>query len=1028
MPYLKRLSYFFRHEMPIYRLGAAKCGSLIFCYLPSVRQLLLTLTTKWLLWSTALTLNLLCMAQQIPHRHFGLDEGLPGNTIYDLTTDDYGYLWIATDHGVARFDGRQFQVFDKTHALNDLEVLNLHKDAKGHIWLFPFSEDISMSASAGPYQWEFVPPPWEIPSDFGFREVISGRDSSMWLLGRQEKVIYGKGHHHRLFDLTRPDAGPHRSNLLADSETDAVYLLEIHPSGQKLHRIDTTGGTTPVSTEGIRLKPLVLRDDALLDSAGTVYKIHRGQLQPLLQLPPHLRDMRFGRVKTLPDGSFVVTEARGVFHLAARKAPKAPPVWRQILAGGSPNCMCLDGEGNLWVGTLARGLFRFPLPLGRAFGPAEGLPREACLHLAQDAKGQIRIGGQHADAFVYDGTRLSRTELPKFRTTPPKVYAFTTGPHGENWVCTAQGLYVLEGDRGRMLLQRAVKGVVPQGDRYVISTGQVLSWFRPHELPGLQRTTLADRRFYRGRVYALAGDPARGIWFSTPEGLFSLLGSSMIPHPRNGTLPLQRILAISPGPNSLSGEDLWLGTDGAGLLHLDGGQLHRWDRGDGLGSDACRSIFRDADGSIWVATTGGLSHLVPAGNDYVVHTFREADGLISDRVHDVVAGPEQIYLATAAGMQILPKARLRPRPIAVQPHFTYAGFDKGVTVFPGYPDEFRYGSDRIELHYGAVCFRCGDALEFRHRLIGADSLWTVTQAQVARYYALAPGKYRFELSARTPGHDWSPALQWAFRVPVPWYRSTWFRALCGVVVILLLSLFFYLRGKRREARLRRDAKTQHALISSQLTALRARMNPHFVFNAMTSIQHFIMQQDLRAANVYLSQFAMLIRKVLEMSERPYVRLSEEIEWHRLYLDLEKLRFEHKWDWTIVQEPDLEPELLLLPPLLLQPYVENAINHGLMHREAGGKLTIQLERVRADLLRCTIADDGIGRAAARALRTDRDDGHQPFAMSATRQRLAFLREQLGVAVEVQVEDRVHPDGSAAGTTVTMLVPVQQADFD
>lgn len=212
---------------------------------------------------------------------------------------------------------------------------------------------------------------------------------------------------------------------------------------------------------------------------------------------------------------------------------------------------------------------------------------------------------------------------------------------------------------------------------------------------------------------------------------------------------------------------------------------------------------------------------------------------------------------------------------------------------------------------------------------------------------------------------------------------------------------------------------QHAM-ELEMQALRAQMNPHFIFNSLNSINRFILQNERLRASEYLTKFSRLVRLILQNSQALFVKLETELECLELYLQLEQVRCEHKFSFEIDVADEVDPSAVDIPPLIIQPFAENAIWHGLMHRESGGKLEIQL-RIDDQMLFCTIRDNGIGRVRANELK-DRTAGHKSMAMRITADRIALMKKNTKNEVSINIVDLILPDGEPAGTEVIIKVPV------
>lgn len=208
-----------------------------------------------------------------------------------------------------------------------------------------------------------------------------------------------------------------------------------------------------------------------------------------------------------------------------------------------------------------------------------------------------------------------------------------------------------------------------------------------------------------------------------------------------------------------------------------------------------------------------------------------------------------------------------------------------------------------------------------------------------------------------------------------------------------------------------------------MSALRSQMNPHFIFNCLNSIKLYTTQNDTVAASEYLTKFSKLIRLVLENSRNERITLSSELAALELYIEMEAMRFKEKLSYSFVVEENVEMDYIEIPPLLLQPYVENAIWHGLMAKEDGGRIDIRVAMTQnGSLLSINIKDNGIGRAAATALNNKIASKHRSYGMKATTERIALINQIYKTGASVLVQDLVNEQGLAAGTQVTIEIPV------
>jgi LytS/YehU family sensor histidine kinase len=227
-----------------------------------------------------------------------------------------------------------------------------------------------------------------------------------------------------------------------------------------------------------------------------------------------------------------------------------------------------------------------------------------------------------------------------------------------------------------------------------------------------------------------------------------------------------------------------------------------------------------------------------------------------------------------------------------------------------------------------------------------------------------------------------------------------------------------LRVSEKEKQL---AELQQQKAELEMQALRAQMNPHFIFNCLSAINRFILKNEPDTASDYLTRFSRLIRMILENSQASLIKLESELESLKLYLDLEALRFGQHFDYNITVPDDVDTEILKVPPLIIQPYAENAIWHGLMHKEEKGHLSIEVFKNNNHIF-FKVADDGVGRKQAAKLAAKKDTRHKSMGLKITADRIAMLQRSNGNESPITINDLVNADGSAAGTEVIIKIPV------
>lgn len=238
-------------------------------------------------------------------------------------------------------------------------------------------------------------------------------------------------------------------------------------------------------------------------------------------------------------------------------------------------------------------------------------------------------------------------------------------------------------------------------------------------------------------------------------------------------------------------------------------------------------------------------------------------------------------------------------------------------------------------------------------------------------------------------------------------------SLGGFLLMIFIAIMLWIQRKR--------LRSEHKAMQLEQKLLRSRMNPHFLFNSLSSIQNFIVTEKPDKASIYLSKFSKLVRNILDNSSEEFVTLQKEISTIENYLELQKVRYSGKFDYQIEIDRDIDPEFLQIPPMLAQPFIENAIEHGIKHREIQGHIDIRF-RLKDKMLVFEVEDDGIGRQKAREIEVRDDPEHRSIATSLTRERLAILNRKRQMKIGLEIIDLKNALGEAAGTRVTFGIPV------
>lgn len=776
---------------------------------------------------------------------------------------------------------------------------------------------------------------------------------------------------------------------------------------------NVTQGSSPLSYKTALNLPN--RTLLYLDSKGL--NIRDGsQHQLLLPISSRLLERSPGYLYADLSNQVWLATSDGVYHLRGKDVPVhylPEVVTSQVLK---------DRGGNLWM-TTNNGIYMLPQEKKRIYilDSSQGLSNDGVKSLASDDRGRLWLGLDkgHINILSKSGPRVSRINLPdksRFNAIKQLLFdkkgktVFFGSDYGLGMISTdivpyGHVSYLHELNNSRYVL----KNFTLSTSRHLamaLSSGVVILT-DPVKHPTFASASYKEgENFFNGRSYRAFYDRAQHLWFSNIFGLQELTGQQPSSHHTQHPLLSKRINDMG----QLEDGTMVLATDGFGLLFYKNGQItRRITRENGLSNNICKRLFLEKD-YLWVVTNNAVNRiLLKAGHP--VESFDYTNSILDNDVNELYIAKDTAYFATNHGLVFFAK-RPFDRTQEIPRAMISAIFSNKHLLSTSTPVvRLRAAENNISFYYSAADFQ-NNTLIYRYRLKPGDS-WSETKNRRLDFFAVEPGAYTFELSARTSNSQWGKSAKVNFVVEAHFWQSVWFILL----LILAAGLTFYklalIVTKQQKDKEQQRLLLRNKILMLEQQALQAMMNPHFVFNVMNSIQHYINTKNTSSANQILTGFARLIRKNLDMCTKSFISVEEELAYLNLYLKLEKTRFGDQLTYSIQIDDRIDQDETMIPSMILQPYIENAIWHGIMPKGAGGKLVIVMKLDTEDNLIISITDDGIG--IENSIR-DKQEDHVSKGMKLTRDRISLLNQ----IVQYPIQITINQNGTA-GTTISILVP-------
>ncbi|MDP1725775.1 MAG: histidine kinase [Bacteroidota bacterium] len=961
-------------------------------------------------------------AQEPLHRHFSKNEGLPSSTIFQMLQDQDGFIWFGTDVGVSRFDGTKFQHFTIADGLSDNYILNVKTDSKGRIWFLGFNGTASYWLKGKIYNASSDTLLKNIRSTNSFIDLFEDNKHRIWFISINEYLILDKHKTDRFQIYTQRSIvfNGKSGQIIIVNKMDQPLLrsdisLNIHfitPDYQVKHQSGywrcADGSILFISNEG------VIRQNDTLQK---------------LFIPFHgaFKNSRMGSMTLSKDSLLWIAVMGKGLYCYDLKNPEIKPII--YLKNKITVSVLEDKEGNIWISTLNEGLYMIPLG-GRKvkiFDKENGLLNNQVYALFKQKADALLIGLNEGKIQLIANAKTSEYKTVSCNDLNNKIHRIVSR-NDDVWIASECGVihknaktgcnhFLNDGDRNQHDFYQLtnVKDITLSDPKIYIACGS-----RIFEYPvnckinsGYWATNIKEKQI---RNYSIYSDHNKQLWYGTIKGLHSKKDNSFFDHSKEDILLTHRINCITETEDSV----LVLATHGYGVLFYKHGKIiNRITVAEGLCNDICRKVFVHKN-RMYVSTPSGVSVLsYSKGIVQSVQNMNTGNFLPSNDVNDVYADDREISVATMEGLAILDLSAIEKIKSSIPLlHITEIRLNDSIitysreTIFP-------YDENNLKINFIGICYQQPDEVSYTYKMKD-NQPWQTTKNTNLEFFFLPPGNYKFQLKAHLQNGDWSPVQTFSFSITPPFWNTLKFGLAAMLFVLFLVYLLVKQRLKINRKKHEEKIKTEKQITGLEQQALQTMMNPHFIFNVMNSIQHFINDNEKDAANKYLADFAKLIRMNLTISYKRFIPLEEEINYLQLYLSFEKLRFGDKLTYNITVDPTIDRFETTVAVMMIQPFIENAIWYGILPKKTHGYIQIKIDKAGEDLLKVSIEDNGIGIHEAFVGSNLLEQKNESHGLSITLQRLKLLGKSAGQELFVRFS-HVHPELENKGTIVEFNLP-------
>ena len=938
------------------------------------------------------------------YTNFTIEFGLPSNEVYDCLQDTSGILWITTDRGIVQYNGYEFNLFTTKDGLADNVNFNIIADHEGKPWFVGFNNKLSYfeNGKLHPY-----------PHNSKIEKLIDSlnylRYPIQYLFDNNNTLhlsLYGQGH----YSITNEG----KVNYESSSYPNCDYINQYESIDGEMFYTGIGNCSTSVNTTSLRFNT----SDSLITK----------QLQ-LKTIPGQ------SFFNTLPTREILIYNPKYKFqvdtnHRLTIKKLYGKNIHEYIvdyITDSNPELIEFllhhptlkisnierDNSNGLWLCTLNKGIFYFPYTQTKTFQSSSNKEDKSAYSVEIVGK-KILFNSIYGEFTLLDSNKIIKNT--------------TLIGHDQN--IKSSGIYInnnhyiackdsrclvtnLTNNTYKILNLKdfSVNSLLTYNDTtYLFSTGDYLKFYadRNGKITHQKFRLSSSQKSFSSILYN------RRILLGTKEGLFYIDKNSF---------KKVDFFTRKERVNALLSKDslLFIGSLGNGLYIYDLNQLHTISKEDNLVSNNINAFAVDSYANLWVATNNGISIVKTTPPYTVVKNINRFNGLSSNEVFDLTFKDGFVYAGTRNGLNKIDiKKLLFSDKHNVNLHLSEVKVNERKRPVSS-TLTLSHQENNLEFQFVSIQFSNVDNIQYKYRVFEIDSNWTLSKQRTVRFPNLPYGNYTFQVAALNDKGKWSSPIQKKFTIHPAFWQTKLFQITFIIIIMVILSMIFFIRYRNLLVRKELESKVE----KYRYKALTSQMNPHFIFNALNSIQFYILDQNRRSASKYLSTFAKLIRASFENSKEELIPLADEINALKLYVELENLRLNNTVEVDYSIDENLDLLSTKIPPLLIQPFVENAFLHGLSpQKEKKKTLKISIYNLEKQI-KIIIDDTGIGRKASLVLKQKKSlRKHNSSGINISEARIkaiAQLDKYYKIGYQFEVVDKVDAQQNSEGTKVIILIP-------
>lgn len=975
-------------------------------------------------------------AQSPPYYQFTPKNGLSSMTVHDILQDEEGFIWFATINGLSRFDGQRFVTYKTKDGLYSNSIIALSKGSDSEIYIGNHFSGINVLRDG---------------KIKGFHKMINGSEFNVqYLLNTQNK-------------------------LYAYSSFGIIIEIDKKKDTEKKYKIFNLS-----HIERIFLKRLILFSDSviILTSKG-LQIIKNGRLEKITI--DGLPDINFNCAVSDNYGGLLLGGDNVIYRIKNNRVVSTLPV--KFFEKNFISNLFIDSHQNIWFSIFGKGFFVIPFASALNFfsgdnespdfinlGKAMGLENSQINKFFEDQEDNIWISTYESGIFCLNNFYLQNYSK-KDGLNNNYINCIFNDESGKTFIGTINGINVLENGIIRKLTYNSGKEItgyinnfIKSGnDVYVSLTsekalsnkimfdGSKLFIFNYQSIcktndgnflfGSIGNNIRVQRNFesnafsktififgdsnYLNRINHIYQDSKKNIWIGSRKGLCKLSYSvSKKDISQWEKTFFEQDTVLNSNITSIYEDDnlIWVtSSSGIARYNNDDGTLISFTSISGFDLASSSSIIVDKNKRVWVGSMKGL-YLIENGKVRCIDSnsglsANEVNSLSYDKQHD------KIYIGTSNGLSILDMKLFEN----YSPSLHDVKFIKIVAGDSLYSSNDKLilqpEQNNIFISFTALNFSSPNSIRFKYKL--NDGEWIETENNFLRFSSLKHGDYNLQLAAKIQNSDWGKINSLAFTIKPRFTETRWFELLI-ILFFSSISIAFTLnRLKQNKKKFEAEMELAQKINNLEHQAISSMMNPHIIFNALNSIQYLVNKNKNEVANNYIAMMAKLIRKNLDIAGNAFILLSEEISRLQLYFELESLRFDEKFSYEIIIDNEIDVNALMIPNMIIQPFVENSLWHGIMNSGKKGHIkilfsfeSIEFNSISYKSIIIRIIDNGIGIQESKKIKKE---DHISRGINIIEERLNLLSQRLGLQKPIMFEDLKNYENKSSGTEVIISLP-------